>query len=114
MTPRRLWLILLVLAVLTPLGLWLPARFHAGDTWGEWSPRTVRDRAGFVPEGMAREAERWSAPAPDYAPRGWEARPLRHLGLAYLASALAGLAICGAALWLLGRWLTKKEAPRAP
>ena len=114
MSRRRLWIALLVLAVLTPLGLWLPEHFRAGDAWGEWSLETVRERTGSVPEGMAREAGRWHAPAPDYAPAGWQHRRLRSRGAAYLVSALAGVGLCAGLMWLVGRRLAGKEPRHAP
>jgi len=110
---RRLWIGLLVLALLTPLGLWLPHRLRAGDAWGEWSTEQVGKQLGHVPEGMARTADRWHAPMPDYAPKGWEKRSLFHLSVAYIGSALIGAAVCGVLAWALGRWLSRKEKARA-
>ena len=109
---RGLWIALIVLAVLTPLGLWLPERLKAGGAWGEWSAEDVGKQIGYVPEGMARTAHRWQAPAPDYAPRGWEDRPLSRLSIAYIASAFLGIGVCAALAWALGRWLSRKESPR--
>lgn len=111
---RRLWLVLGVLAVLTPLGLWLPQRLGAGDAWGEWGPEEVGRQVGFIPRGLARLADLWRAPAPDYAPPGWEGRPFSHLSLAYIGSAVVGLGICAGLAWALGRWLTRRERSRAP
>jgi hypothetical protein len=113
MRTRTLWIALIVLAVLTPLGLWLPERLRAGGAWGEWGPEEVGKQVGHVPEGMARTAERWQAPAPDYAPRGWEDRPLSRLSIAYIASAFIGIAVCAALAWALGLWLSHKEGRRA-
>jgi hypothetical protein len=114
MTARRLWIIVLVLAALTPLGLWLPARFGAGDAWGEWSADDVGEQVGFIPRGLARLSDLWPAPAPDYAPRGWEDKPLAVQGASYIFSAILGLIVCGGLMWLLGRWLTGREARNAP
>ena len=113
MKTRALWVALIILAVLTPLGLWLPERVKTGDAWGEWSAEEVNRQIGYVPEGMARTADRWSAPIPDYAPRGWENRPFSHLSAAYVGSALLGVGVCAALAWALGRWLSRKEDPRA-
>jgi len=82
MTPwrsvRRLWLGLAALAAVTPLGL-----LATGIAWGEWGVSDFLDPAGraaieqassgfalpeAVPSGLARLAEAWSAPIPDYAP----------------------------------------------
>ncbi len=114
MTARRLWIIVAVLAILTPIGLWLPERLGAGDAWGEWGAEDLVERIGFIPRGMARIAQLWKAPAPDYGPTGWEERPLYARGAAYVVSALVGIAVCGLAVWLLGRWLAKREESGAP
>jgi cobalt/nickel transport system permease protein len=114
MKTRRLWIILLVLAVLAPLGLWLPARLGAGGAWGEWSPEDLDQRVGFVPRGLARIADLWKAPAPDYAPPGWEERSLAHQSAAYLLSALVGLSITAALIYALGRWLARRGNSHAP
>jgi len=114
MTARRLWLILLTLALLTPLGLWLPQRLGAGDAWGEWSPKDLGDQAGFLPRGLARLSNLWKAPVPDYAPPGWEEKSFAFQSAAYIASAIFGLLLCGLLILLVGRWLAKKEQINAP
>jgi len=114
MSTRRLWIIVILLALLTPLGIWLPERLRAGGAWGEWAPEDLEEQVGFLPHGLAGLAGLWKAPAPDYAPSGWEGKPFALQGAAYIASALVGLVMCGAIIWLMGRWLARKEKARAP
>ncbi len=114
MTTRRLWIVVLILAVLTPLGLWLPARLGAGGAWGEWGPEELGQRVGFIPRGMAGMGERWRTPAPGYAPPGSEGKSLAHRSFAYIASALLGLLVVAAIMWALGRWLSNRERANAP
>jgi len=111
---RRLWLIVAALALLTPLGIWLPQRLGAGDAWGEWAAEDLQRQVGYLPRELGRLARFWSAPLPDYAPSGWEQKPFAHQGLAYVTSAFIGLAVCAAAMWLLGRWLARRGESRAP
>jgi cobalt/nickel transport protein len=106
---RRLWIALIVLALLTPLGLLVPQWLRAGSAWGEWSPQEVRERTGSVPEGMAREAEAHEAPLPDYsAPGGEPASPLGQ-SVWYVIAALSGMGAVVVLMLLLGRWLTRHE-----
>lgn len=113
MTSRRLWVILIILACLTPLGVWLPQRLRAGGAWGEWAPEELGKQVGAVPRGMARASDLWHAPLPGYAPKGQGSRSLLEQGMWYVVSALAGIAVCGAIIWLVGRWLAGKEQPHA-
>jgi len=52
--------------LLSPLGIIIPAKFHAGNSWGEWSIETIKKDLGFVPKGMEKNAKIWKAPLPDY------------------------------------------------
>lgn len=104
----KLWIALGVLILLSPLGLVLPDLFKAGSAWGEWGADEVRKMVGYVPQGMAEGSERWKAPLPDYAFKGWQEKGLAHLSLAYIASGLLGVAVIALAAWAIGRCLTKK------
>jgi cobalt/nickel transport protein len=114
MNARRLWIVVLILAVLTPLGIWLPQRLGAEGAWGEWGPGELDRQIGFVPRGLARIANLWNAPAPDYAHPGWEGRSFAHQGVAYAASALVGLLVTALVIYALGRWLARREGSHAP
>jgi cobalt/nickel transport protein len=107
---RRLWLAILLLAALSPLGLYLPELLRAGAAWGEWGLDEVRDTIGYAPRGMQELIEIWKAPLPDYALPGHEDAPLARRGLAYLFSALIGVGSCAAITYLAMRWLTRRKA----
>ncbi len=104
---RRLAWGLAILALLTPLGIWLPRRLGASGAWGEWGPAELVKKVGFMPQYLDRLSHLWKAPIPDYAPRGWAARPFTYQGLAYVLSALIGIAVCAALLMILSRWLVR-------
>jgi hypothetical protein len=105
---RRIGLGLLALALLSPAGLFLPELLQAGAAWGEWGVEELRSMLGYVPAGLQRTADVWRAPLPDYALAGARAAPATERGLVYVLSALAGMAACGGAVYLLGRWLCRK------
>ena len=108
-TATKLWVALGTLAVLSPLGLILPDRFHAGSAWGEWGADEVAKLVGYVPQGLKRASELWRAPLPDYALKGWEEKGLTHLSAAYILSAFVGTVLVVAVVWLLGKLLTRKS-----
>ncbi len=108
-TIKKLWILIAILAMLSPIGLMLPERFKAGSAWGEWAPDEVREIIGYIPQGMARLSALWNAPIPDYTFKGWEGKPLPHLSFAYIMSSVAGIVLTIAAIFVIGRFLSKKE-----
>lgn len=104
----KLWLGLVVLIVLTPLGLIIPDHFKAGSAWGEWGADEMKKLVGYVPQGMEKLSDLWKAPMPDYSFKGWEAKGLAHLSLAYITSALVGILIIVLAVLIIGKLLAKK------
>lgn len=106
---RSLWVALLVLALLSPLGLYLPELLKAGGAWGEWGLEEVKQMVGYAPPGMRKLGDLWNAPIPDYAHPGQDGDPFALRGLSYILSALLGIGATGGATFLLTRWLTKKS-----
>ena len=93
----RLALVLGLLVLLAPLGLYLPAHFHAGSAWGEWSGDELRTvithltGRAEMPAGLLRAEEHgWKAPLQDYALPGQDAAPLAVLSRSYILSAALG------------------------
>jgi len=107
-TIKKLWLLIIILIGLTPLGLIIPAYFKAGSAWGEWSAEEMKNLVGYIPKGLARLASFWSAPLPDYAFKNCEGKPLHVAGIAYIISAGLGIAAVVGITFLVGRLLTKK------
>ncbi len=111
-TTTKLWIGLGVLAVLSPIGLYLPEKFKAGSAWGEWGAKEMQGLVGYIPSGLGKLGKLWNAPLPDYAFKGWENLGLRHLSLAYIVSAVVGIGLCVGLAFLLGKLLSKKENGR--
>lgn len=105
----RLGIGLAVLALVSPLGLYLPARFGAGSAWGEWSTATIGKMAGFVPKGMAAEEGKWHGVLPAYGLPGQESAPLLSLCLSYILSAFVGIVLVMVAALLLRRLIGEKD-----
>lgn len=104
----KFWIGLGVLVVLSPLGLLLPKHFKAGSAWGEWGVDEIRKLAGYIPKGLEKLSNLWSAPIPDYAFKGWEEKLLVSLSFAYIFSAVIGILICVGLALILGKLLIKK------
>ncbi len=101
-TIRKLWIAIAVLAFLSPLGLIIPKLFDAGGAWGEWSLDEVRRMLGFAPAGMEKTGNAWNAPLPGYTVPGQTQEPM-HEHLAYIASAIIGVALVAVLAWALTR-----------
>jgi len=108
---RPLVVALVVMALLTPVGIYLPEILKAGGAWGEWGVAEVRKRVGYAPEGMKKTARSWKAPVPDYAQGGGEESSFPRRGFRYLLSACLGVAACGGAAYLLARRLSGHGDP---
>jgi hypothetical protein len=106
---RVFWITLLVMALASPIGLYLPSLMKAGAAWGEWGLDEIRQMIGYAPAGMEKAADIWKAPVPDYALPGQEGAPLSHLSLSYILSAFVGIGTCAGGGYLLARWLTGRR-----
>ena len=93
---KPLWIALIVLVVLVPLGL-----IATGTPWGEWSMEELKDILGHLPSGMEQSGPGWKGFLPDYSLPGVEGR----LGgiLTYIFSALAGSAAVVFLIYMWGR-----------
>ncbi len=83
---RRYWLILVIMALLTPLGL-----LAEGTAWGEWGAEDLMAMLGFVPRGIDQAASWWQALLPDYSVKG-VGETAGYLISAFVGSALVYLA----------------------
>jgi len=103
---KRLWIGLLIMALLTPLGILLPEKFKAEGAWGEWGKDELEKLLGYVPKELARLADLWKAPIPGYNFGGEEASMTVQV-ISYIASGLLGIGICAFIIFLISRLSTK-------
>ena len=104
----KLWIGIAILIVISPLGLILPEHFKAGSAWGEWGADEMQRVVGYIPRGLEKLSGLWSAPMPDYAFKGWEEKGLPRLSVAYIISAVVGIAIIVIVVLFIGKILSKK------
>ncbi|SRR6266542_3850879 len=87
---KKIWIGLLLLALLSPIGIILPKVMKAGKPWGEWTTEQVAKDKGFVPKEMQNDANLYSAPIHNYN-LGKEEDPLWKRSVSYIVSGIAGL-----------------------
>lgn len=107
-TTKKLWIGIGILALLSPLGLIIPALFGAGGAWGEWGAEEFNKLIGYVPEGMQRLARLWKSPLKDYAVPG-HAQGLARRGLGYVLTAFIGIAVTAGLAYLIANVLGRKN-----
>ena len=108
-TVTKLWIGLGLLAVISPIGLFLPDKLKAGSAWGEWGADEIKGLIGYIPGGLEKLSSVWNAVLPDYAFKGWGDKGLGQLSFAYIISAIVGIALCVGGAWLLGKLLSRKQ-----
>jgi cobalt/nickel transport protein len=104
----KLWIGIIILVALSPLGLLLPEHYKAGAAWGEWGVDEIKNLVGYIPGGLEKFSSVWNAPISDYAFKGWEGKGLLELSLGYILSAVMGIIIVVALIWLITKVLIKK------
>jgi len=105
---KKLWLGLAIMALLTPLGIYLPQRFGAGEAWGEWGPGALEKILGYVPEGMKKIADIWKAPINDYNLSA-EGASFSTQAFSYIGSAIVGIAAVALVLYIISKILVRHE-----
>jgi len=108
-TTKKLWLGLIVLALLSPVGIIIPDKVKAGSAWGEWGTDEIQKMVGFVPQGMKKLADLWKPPMPDYSFQGWEEKGLSMQSIGYVISAIVGIGIISALTLIFGKVVSRKE-----
>lgn len=78
---RILWIGLVILILLTPLGL-----LATGTAWGEWGRKELSQLGlGYIPSGFDKWSSVWNAPIPDYSIAGLNPQ------IVYIISGIIGL-----------------------
>lgn len=105
---KRILIILILLCLLTPVGIIIPMFFNAGDAWGEWSARTVKEFIGYVPEGLAKYTVLWKAPLADYMINEADKSVVHQSGF-YVVSGIIGATITFVVTLVISKLIARNE-----
>ncbi|MDD5669272.1 MAG: PDGLE domain-containing protein [Candidatus Omnitrophica bacterium] len=108
-TVSKLWVGIVFLILLCPLGLLVPEKFRSGAAWGEWGMEEIKEMVGYIPSGLNALSGVWKAPFPDYTFRGWEDKGWGHSCFSYVISAVVGIAVIVVFVFIFGKFLGKKN-----
>ncbi len=103
---KKLWIGLLIMALLTPLGVLLPDKFRAEEAWGEWGIDKLEKLVGYVPEGLKKLADLWKAPIPDYN-FGGEGASTTLQAVSYIVSGFLGIGVCALIVFVISRFIAR-------
>jgi cobalt/nickel transport protein len=103
---KKILVILLLLCLITPVGILLPAFFNAGDAWGEWSAQTVKELIGYVPKGLEKYSNIWKAPLPDYDVNSADKSAVHKSGY-YIVSGILGATLTYVVMLLISRIIVR-------
>jgi cobalt/nickel transport system permease protein len=96
------WVILGLLALLTPLGLLAP-----GTAWGEWGTEELAKMGVQVPQGLQSMSGLWGAPL-----GGYDLSALGNANLGYVLSAAIGILLIGLVVWLFSLFFSQRGGTR--
>lgn len=108
-TAVKLWIGIGILILFSPLGILLPDYFRSKEAWGEWGVEAVKGLVGYVPQGLKKISGLWSAPLPDYAFRGQESAGGSSAIFGYIFSALIGILAVVSLVFLIVKFMGKKN-----
>jgi len=106
-TITKLWILVLVLIALSPIGILAPQWLKAGAAWGEWGAGEIKELVGYIPQGLAKFSDLWKAPMPDYEFKGMENRPLRIKSAACILSGVIGVFVVAMLVFTAGKLFTR-------
>jgi hypothetical protein len=105
---KKLWIGILIMALFTPLGIYLPKQFKSGGAWGEWGTEKLKELLGYVPEGLKKLADSWKAPVRDYN-FGGENAAFSTQVISYIVSGIIGIAVVALVIYVITKFLIKHE-----
>lgn len=103
---KKILVLLIILVLLTPAGILFPMVFNAGDAWGEWSAETVKNLIGYVPEGLQKYSDTYTAPIPDYSLNA-DDPSVTHQSLFYILSGILGIAATFGITIIISKFIIK-------
>jgi cobalt/nickel transport protein len=103
---KKILVILLLLCMLTPVGILLPAYFNTGDAWGEWSAETVKELVGYVPKGLSKYSDLWKAPLHEYSVNSKDKSMVHQSGF-YIFSGIIGATLTFVVMLLISKLIVK-------
>lgn len=97
---RRLFLLLLLLAFLTPVGL-----LTQNPAFGEWTQEEIKKMLGFVPEGIKRYADIYKFDLFD----GYTVKFIHNDYIGYVLSAIIGIVVICVLFYILKVITTERK-----
>ena len=100
---KKYWYAIIALIIFAPIGL-----LAQGTAFGEWSGNDLKEKLGFVPQGMAKLGDKWKVMLPDYAIPGYDTSFFKS-ALGYIFCAIVALAVVLIITGIISYFIKKKD-----
>lgn len=101
---KKAWIGLVIMVLLTPIGL-----LASNGAWGEWGLIEIKQKVGFVPQGMNRFHAVIQNLFPDYVLPGL-GKNFFQSAIGYILSAVIGISAIILFFWLFGKLIPEKKS----
>lgn len=105
---KKIWLAIIALVILTPLGI-----LATGKGWGEWSTAEIQKSIGYIPQGMAKASRFKLNILPDYAIAGWH-NSFWQSATGYIIAAVVGISLIFGLMFVFYKFQAKGEKSDGP
>ena len=106
-TITKLWVLIAVLIIVSPIGILAPEWLKAGGAWGEWSAAEIKGLVGYIPQELERLSEMWKAPMPDYSLEAEGDQALEAKSAVYILSGIVGVFAVALMVYAAGKILIR-------
>ena len=106
---KKFSFVIVLLALLSPMGIILPSIFNSKGAWGEWNGEEMNQIAGFIPKGFEKFATIWKPLFPDYSIPLLNSSNFVFELIFYIASGFIGIVIFFALFRAIKFFLKKVE-----
>lgn len=94
---------IITMVVLTPIGL-----IATGTAWGEWGGDELKEKIGYIPQGLEKFSAIWKALMPDYSIPGLEGGFFKS-SIGYIASAIVGILLIAIVTYITSKMVIREH-----
>jgi cobalt/nickel transport system permease protein len=94
---------IITMVVLTPLGL-----IATGTAWGEWGGDELKEKIGYIPQGLEKLSDIWRAWMPDYSIPSLKGS-IFSSSVGYIVSAIVGILLISIVTYITSKIVVREQ-----